>query len=229
LNGWAIPTARQDPPPGPEGAPAAILEGWRSLATRACENGSGNVPEQSPEPNLDDRFRELRLAMEDEISRARSEVIAELARSVSRMRGASNEAEWRDAVLDCGRAFSSDPEALDLIASLATLTAPAAPRTSNGAMAAMDGIEINTAAQRFARVRIAEIQLYYSSAVKAGRAGRDLYGSLGSHIEAAREAFRERFLKNGTSSADYLHAEIVHALANDDATLLGPDYPGPLA
>jgi hypothetical protein len=186
-----------------------------------------NVPEHSREPTLDDRFKELRQQVDLEISRARSEVIAELARSVSRMRSALNEAEWRDAVLDCGRAFSSEPAALELIASLATLTAPAPPRPTNGAMPVGD--QINTAAQRFARVRIAEIQLYHASAVKAGRDARDLYGSLKPHIEAARDAFRDRYFENGTSSADYLHAEIVHALANDDATLLGPDYPGPLA
>jgi hypothetical protein len=27
---------------------------------------------------------------------------------------------------------------------------------------------------------------------------------------------------------DYLHLEMVHTLANDDAELLGKDYPGPL-
>ncbi len=194
------------------------------------------------ESTLDDRFKELRQQVDREISRARREVIGDLARAASRMRAASNEAEWHDAVLDCGRLFASEPDALDLIASLATLTSPRATaavthhtitqeKGSNGAAPAGD--VINLAAQRFARVRIAEIRLYYASAVKAGRAGRDLYGSLRPHIEAARDAFRDRFLTNGTSAgtstADYLHAEIVHSLAHDDATLLGPDYPGPLA
>jgi hypothetical protein len=84
-------------------------------------------------------------------------------------------------------------------------------------------------AQRFAKVKIAEIQLYQAPAVKAGRAARDLYGSLRPHIDAARQAFEERFLKPGHQIADYLHAELVRTLANDDATLLGPGYPGPLA
>jgi len=90
----------------------------------------------------------------------------------------------------------------------------------------------NAAALRFARVKIAEIQLYQTDAVRAGRASRDLYGSLKWHIDEAREAYREKFLSNGTSggtkTADYLHAEILHALANDDAALMGPGYPGPL-
>lgn len=197
-----------------------------------------------PESTLDDRFNSLRQEVDREISRARSEVIAELAAAVSRMRAASNEAEWRDAVLDCGRVFAGEPAALELIASLATLTALTAPAAadsavhegSNGVCAApaAEAInDINPAAQRFARVRIAEIQLYHASAVKAGRDARDLFGALRPHIEAARDAFRDRFLTNGTAAAtptaDYLHAEIVHALAHDDATLLGPNYPGPLA
>jgi len=28
---------------------------------------------------------------------------------------------------------------------------------------------------------------------------------------------------------DYFHVELVRTLANDDASMLGPDYPGPLA
>jgi hypothetical protein len=213
------------------------------VSTPACENGFITVSE----PTLDDRFKELRQQVDREVARARSEVIAELSRAVSKMRAASNEAEWHDAVLDCGRLFASEPDALDLIASLATLTSRSTPVVSNQPTRnvihsttpstkeagsngdASSGDVVDLAAQRFARVRIAEIRLYYASAVKAGRAGRDLYGSLKPHIEAARDAFRDRYLKNGTSTADYLHAEIVHALAHDDATLLGPDYPGPLA
>jgi hypothetical protein len=84
-------------------------------------------------------------------------------------------------------------------------------------------------------VKIAEIQLYHASAVKAGRAARDLYGSLKPQLDDARAEFRRLFLGhvNNTNRAnettDYLHAEMLHALAHDDATLLGPNYPGPLA
>ena len=93
---------------------------------------------------------------------------------------------------------------------------------------------VHASALRFARVKIAEMQLYQAGAVKAGRESHDLYGALKWHIDEAREAFHERFLTSGletvaSETTDYLHAEILHALANDDATLLGPDYPGPLA
>jgi hypothetical protein len=84
-------------------------------------------------------------------------------------------------------------------------------------------------ALRFARVKVAEIQLYQASQVKSGRAARDLYGTLGPHIDDARKAFRDRFLVPLSGVPDYLHQELVKTLAKEDAVLLGPSYPGPLA
>jgi len=183
--------------------------------------------------------------VDHEIAQARASVIAAIARALSRIRAATNEAEWHEAVLDSGRSFAGEPAALELLGSLAAMTVPAmppaaaAPRTvsSNGAGVLSNGAAApptdNPPAHRFARVRIAEIQLYHADAVKSGRAARDLYGSLQPHIDAARDEFREKFLSNGkpgeNGTADYLHAQMLHALANDDATLLGPNYPGPLA
>jgi len=83
-------------------------------------------------------------------------------------------------------------------------------------------------AQRFARVQVAEIRLYKSENVKKGRAGRSLYASLKTEIDAARETYRNDYLEASDTMVDYLHPELVRTLANDDADLLGPDYPGPL-
>jgi hypothetical protein len=160
--------------------------------------------------------------VDERISGARSEIFVSLSHALARMRTASNESEWHHAVLESGRPFAGDPAALELLASLAALTAPSTPE-------ALVPRANELSAQRFAKVKIAEIQLYQAPAVKAGRAARDLYGSLRPHIDAARQAFEERFLKPGHQIADYLHAELVRTLANDDATLLGPGYPGPLA
>jgi hypothetical protein len=207
------------------------------------------------EPSLDDRFEDLRNTVDCEISLARSAVIAELARAVERMRSAETEPEWHEAVLDSGRIFANEPAALDLLRSLATLTAPGSPARatehnvleraslpmeSNGRNAeglaetsARDSVATDSigsaAALRFARVKIAEIQLYHASAVKTGRAARDLYGSLKPQIDDARAEFRKLFLGKSGETTDYLHAEILRALAHDDATLLGPNYPGALA
>jgi hypothetical protein len=83
-------------------------------------------------------------------------------------------------------------------------------------------------AQRFARVRVAEMRLYEGAAVESGRSGRDLYGALRRRIDDARVYFRESYLAFCPNMADYLHVELVRTLAHDDPDLLGKDYPGPL-
>ncbi len=84
-------------------------------------------------------------------------------------------------------------------------------------------------AQRFARVQVAEMRLYKSQAVRAGRARKDLYSALKEEIDTARNAFRAGFVDSTSPMPDYLHLELIRTLANDDAMLLGPGYPGPLA
>lgn len=88
---------------------------------------------------------------------------------------------------------------------------------------------VHLRAQRFARVRVAEMRLFEADAVRAGRAQRNLYEALRNPIDAAREAFRHAFFAPCPSMADYLHLELVRTLANDDPELLGKTYPGPLA
>lgn len=83
-------------------------------------------------------------------------------------------------------------------------------------------------AQRAARVEVAEMRLKEATAVQGGRARRDLYGALKPRVDEARERFREKFFTRCPSMVDYLHLELVRTLANDDADLLGKDYPGPL-
>ena len=89
--------------------------------------------------------------------------------------------------------------------------------------------DIHLRAQRFARVQVAEMRLYRPREVKEGRANRDLYASLKREIDSGREAFRRDYLSSSPTMVDYFHLELVRTLANDDAELLGPDYPGPLA
>jgi hypothetical protein len=88
--------------------------------------------------------------------------------------------------------------------------------------------DLHLRAQRFARVQVAEMRLYKSQAVKNGRLGADLYSYLKYEIDAGREAFRRDFLSASPSMVDYFHLELVQTLANDDAALLGKEYPGPL-
>ena len=84
------------------------------------------------------------------------------------------------------------------------------------------------AAQRFARVLVAQMRLEAPDAVRSGRAARDIYGALQSPIDTAREKFREKHVTVSSTMVDYFHLELIRSLADDDENLLGPNYPGPL-
>lgn len=88
--------------------------------------------------------------------------------------------------------------------------------------------ELHARAQRFARVRVAEIRLYHARKVREGREIRNLYALLKDEIDRSRAQFRHEFMR-APSMIDYLHLEFVRTLANDDPAVLGPDYPGPLS
>jgi len=130
-------------------------------------------------------------------------------------------------------AGTAPPDGAEDAADLVTIDdgKPAAGRTASAAWSELpqQEQEIHLRAQRFARVQTAQLRLYHSSAVSRGRAERNLYGALGKEIDAGREAFRKQFLTQCPSMVDYFHLELVRTLANDDESLLGPNYPGPLA
>jgi len=109
---------------------------------------------------------------------------------------------------------------------------PAIEPSASAAAAAWDTLskqeqELHLRARRFARVQVAEMRLYKSRQVRSGRQACNLYGALKEEIDASREAYRRQFLAV-PNMVDYLHQELVHSLSNDDPSLLGPDYPGPL-
>lgn len=84
-------------------------------------------------------------------------------------------------------------------------------------------------AQRFARVRVAEMLLRLPREVKQGRIERDLYVRLRPEIDRTREAYRRQFLEESPLLADYVHDELVRTLAKNDAGMLGSEYPGKMA
>lgn len=82
-------------------------------------------------------------------------------------------------------------------------------------------------AQRFSRVKVAEMQLYRPEACREGRDRSNVYLLLRSEIDAAREAYRRQFMTTPTM-VDYLHLELVKTAAAGDELKLGAEYPGPL-
>lgn len=84
---------------------------------------------------------------------------------------------------------------------------------------------LHVRAQRFARVKVAEMQLYKPETCRAGRDQNNLYLFLKNEIDNAREQFRTQFMTN-RNMVDYLHLELVRILAANNENLLGADYPG---
>ena len=105
--------------------------------------------------------------------------------------------------------------------------APAKPAPEWDALSAADR-HLHLRAQRFARVKVAEMRLYRPDAVKAGRAQQDLYSAMQDAIDEGRESFRQAFLTASPTMVDYFHLELVRTLANDNPAWLGGKYPGRL-
>jgi len=82
-------------------------------------------------------------------------------------------------------------------------------------------------AQRFSRVKVAELRLYQADRVRDGRTRSDLYGVLREEIDKLRGEYHKDFGATPTM-VDYLHLELLRTLAHDDDRLLGANYPGPL-
>jgi len=88
--------------------------------------------------------------------------------------------------------------------------------------------DMHLRAQRFARVLVADLQLYRAQEIRDGRRVRNLYGRLKDEIDKSREVYYRKFGQSATAGIDYFHLELVRTLAEDQEALLGPDYPGPL-
>jgi hypothetical protein len=86
---------------------------------------------------------------------------------------------------------------------------------------------VHVRAQRFARVKVAEMQLSRPDACHAGRQQGNLYVFLKQEIDKARDTYRRQFMTI-PSIVDYLHIELVRTAAEGDEQKLGADYPGQL-
>jgi hypothetical protein len=83
-------------------------------------------------------------------------------------------------------------------------------------------------AQRTARVRVAQIRISESEALRKGTQEGNVYDALRTSIEAARAEYKQAYMSQTPTMVDYLHLEIVRSLAHQDDRILGPDYPGPI-
>ncbi len=99
-------------------------------------------------------------------------------------------------------------------------TAPAAPTITPGDQ------EIHAKAKRFAKLLVDEIKLYNQAKVNEGRQNRTVYKLLREDIEKSRETYNKRYSNTSVAAANYFSQEVVRILADNNAELLGSDFPG---
>jgi hypothetical protein len=83
-------------------------------------------------------------------------------------------------------------------------------------------------AQRFARVRTAQIRISEPDDLRRGAQQADIYSALRRSIDAARHDYERSFMSQSPTMVDYLHLEFIRSLAREHSELMGPNYPGPL-
>jgi hypothetical protein len=93
-----------------------------------------------------------------------------------------------------------------------------------GATLSEEDADIHRKAQRFARLLVDEIKLYNQAKVAEGRKNKDLYDRLKDDIDKSRATFKKRYGNTAAANVDYLQAELVRSLAEDDITVMGANF-----
>ncbi len=106
----------------------------------------------------------------------------------------------------------------------AMAAAAAAPATDAFAHMSSEDAEVHRKAQRFARLLMDEIKLYNQAKVAEGRKHKDLYDRLKEDIDKSRSTYQKRYGNTVAANTDYLSAELIRSLAEDDVSLLGPNF-----
>ena len=107
---------------------------------------------------------------------------------------------------------------------MAAAAAAAAPAPDAFAQMSVEDADIHRKAQRFARLLMDEIKLYNQAKVGEGRKKKDLYDRLKEDIDKSRNTYKKRYGNTAAAGADYFNQELIRSLAEDDVTLLGPNF-----
>jgi hypothetical protein len=84
--------------------------------------------------------------------------------------------------------------------------------------------DVHRKAQRFARLLVDEIKLYNQAKVAEGRKNKDLYDRLQETIDKSRATYQKRYGSTVAASGNYFHHEIIRSLAEDDLSIMGPNF-----
>jgi hypothetical protein len=105
-------------------------------------------------------------------------------------------------------------------------TSGAAPATATDPLAGLspEDADVHRKAQRFARLLVDEIKLYNQAKVAEGRRNKDLYDRLKEDIDKSRGTFQKRYGGTVAANADYFQSELLRSLAEDDISIMGPNF-----
>ena len=84
--------------------------------------------------------------------------------------------------------------------------------------------EVHRKAQRFARLLVDEVKLYNQAKVAEGRSNHDLYDRLKEAIDKSRATYQKRYGNTVAASSNYFEDEVKRSLAEDDLTVMGPNF-----
>jgi hypothetical protein len=126
---------------------------------------------------------------------------------------------WRSALEIIARHAARCLEGITAIraAQLLTNTQPRPAASSDDRAAVVD---TDSAARRYAKLLVSELELYHEAEVAAGRRERDLGTRLGGEIARARMLYEQRVPAQVRAGTDYFHEELVRTLADGDERLL---------
>jgi hypothetical protein len=116
--------------------------------------------------------------------------------------------------------------AAEVIPMAAAASAAAAPAVAKDPLAGLSPEDADThrKAQRFARLLVDEIKLYNQAKVAEGRRNKDLYDRLKEDIDKSQATFQKRYGGTVAASVDYFQQEIMRSLAEDDISVMGPNF-----
>lgn len=117
------------------------------------------------------------------------------------------------------------PEPAEVV-EVASARAAAAPAVATDPLAGLsaEDADVHRKAQRFARLLVDEIKLYNQAKVAEGRRNKDLYDRLKEDIDKSRGTFQKRYGSTVAASGDYFQHELVRSLAEDDLSIMGPNF-----
>ncbi len=99
-----------------------------------------------------------------------------------------------------------------------------APEIPSGPPMSPEDEELHRKAKRFARLLVDEIKLYNKSKLAEGRSNKNLYDVLKDPIDKSRATYQKRYGSTVAASGNYFEDEMKRSLAEDDLSVMGPNF-----